>query len=205
MISEHQQEIASLYALGALPEAEETAFEAELRGNAELRELMSGLQRASAALALAAPRVAPPAELKAKVLDRIQAGSVAPAHFSQPGQVPPAAPGLQFRMADETSDWKQLPVPGAWIKLLSLQRDRGYAVLMGKLEPGVRYPAHLNAGPEDFCILTGDLHVGDRRLGPGDFHHADAGSHHDVNYSIAGCTLMAVLTVDHPLVAFAMA
>ena len=92
----------------------------------------------------------------------------------------------------------------AAVLLTCLPQDDA-ALLLGKLEPGTRYPAHVNAGPEDFCVLTGDLHVGDQRLGPGDFHHADAGSHHDVNYSIEGCTLMAVLTVDHPLVTFVMA
>jgi len=68
----------------------------------------------------------------------------------------------------------------------------------------VRYPAHTNAGPEDFYILTGDLHVSGRALGPGDFHHADAGSQHAENYSVEGCTLLAVLTADDPLVSFAL-
>jgi len=114
-------------------------------------------------------------------------------------------PGFRFLDANNREGWKQLPVPGAWIKLLSLERERGYAILLGKLEPGVRYPAHINAGPEDFYVLTGDLHIGERRLGPGDFHHADAGSRHGVNYSLEGCTLLAVLTTDDPLVEFAMA
>ena len=70
------------------------------------------------------------------------------------------------------SGWKPLPVPGAYIKPLSLEKERGYAVLLGKLDPGTRYPAHLNAGPEDFYILTGDLFIGDRKMVAGDFHHA---------------------------------
>jgi hypothetical protein len=37
------------------------------------------------------------------------------------------------------------------------------------------------------------------------FHHADAGSQHEENYSVEGCTLLAVLTTSDPLVAFAMA
>ena len=76
---------------------------------------------------------------------------------------------------------------------------------MGRIEAGVRYPAHINSGPEDFYILSGDLVVGDRKLGPGDFHHADVGSQHEVNYSEQGCTLLAVLTTDDPLVAYAAA
>jgi anti-sigma factor ChrR (cupin superfamily) len=76
---------------------------------------------------------------------------------------------------------------------------------MGKLDPGARYPAHVNAGPEDFFILTGDLHIGGTELKAGDFHHAEGGSQHEENFSVGGCTLLAVLTTDDPLVAFAMA
>jgi anti-sigma factor ChrR (cupin superfamily) len=111
---------------------------------------------------------------------------------------------LRFHEAASESGWKALPVSGAFIKLLSFEKARGYAVLLGKIEAGVRYPAHVNAGPEDFYILSGDLVVGNRRLVAGDFHHADKGSQHEVNYSEDGCTLLAVLTTDDPLVMFAM-
>jgi hypothetical protein len=202
MIHEQQEEQASLYVVGALGSAERDAFERELRANGELRELVLGLQRAAGLLAMTVPPVAPPKELRSKVLRRIGASHGGQNLERQPTLPTPA--GFRFHDANEKEGWKQLPIPGAWIKLLSLERERGYAVLLGKLDPGVRYPAHLNSGPEDFCILTGDLHIGERRLGPGDFHHADAGSQHEVNYSVGGCTLIAVLTTDDPLVAFAM-
>ena len=200
MTSEQQQEQASLYALGALTGLEREAFERELRANAELRQLALELQRTTGLLAKTVPQIAPPTELRHKVRQRIEAAATP----KQAGRPPlPMDSGFRFHDANEEEGWKQLPVPGAWIKLLSLERERGYAVLLGRLEPGVRYPAHVNVGPEDFCVLTGDLHFGTRRLGPGDFHHADAGSKHEVNYSIGGCTLLAVLTTEDPLVAFA--
>jgi len=202
MINEQQEEQAGLYALGALTATEQRAFEAELRGDPELRELVHRLQRTTGLLALVSPAVPLPRELRDKVLRRIETASATIPPTTE--RLPSAFPGLRFLDADNREGWKQLPVRGAWIKLLSLERERGYAVLLGKLEPGVRYPAHTNAGPEDFYILTGDLQVGERRLGPGDFHHADAGSQHGVNYSVEGCTLLAVLTTDHPLVEFAM-
>lgn len=200
MIHEQQQEKASLYVLGTMADAERAAFEREMRANTELRQLVRELQRTTGLLAMTAPQFSPPKNLRNKVLDLIR-------EQKQPSAKPQGAlpPAFRFVDANQQEGWKQLPVPGAWIKLLSVERERGYAVLLGKLDPGVRYPAHVNAGPEDFCILTGDLHIGDRRLGPGDFHHADAGSTHEVNYSAEGCTLIAVLTTDDPLVAFAMA
>ncbi|HEY6168363.1 MAG TPA: hypothetical protein VI454_10010, partial [Verrucomicrobiae bacterium] len=75
MITEQHQDRASLYALGALAEPEQRAFEAELRGNAELRDLVRGFQRAADALALAAPPAELPRELKTRVLDRIGTAS----------------------------------------------------------------------------------------------------------------------------------
>jgi anti-sigma factor ChrR (cupin superfamily) len=203
MITEQQQEQAALCALGLLTPDEERQFADDAQGNPELRQLLWSLQQTIAQVVLTGPTKAPPAQLKSKVLQRVRASSAQTA----PGQrvVEEPLAGLKFRMAAAPAQWKALPVPGAYIKLLSLEGDRGYAVLLGKLDPGTRYPAHTNAGPEDFYILTGDLQVSGRNLGPGDFHHADAGSFHDENYSIAGCTLLAVLTLDDPLVTLAMA
>ena len=203
MITEQQQEQASLYALGALPDAEARAFAAELHGNAELGELVRSLQRTADLMSLSAPVVQPPPALRDKVLQRIDEIATA----KKPATRPPlsALAGLNFIEAAAGQDWKPLPVPGTFIKLLSLEKERGYAVLLGKLDAGARYPAHVNAGPEDFFILTGDLVIGERRLMAGDFHHADGGSQHAENYSVGGCTLLAVLTTDDPLVAFAMA
>jgi quercetin dioxygenase-like cupin family protein len=206
MITEHQQDQASLYALGLLPEDDRPAFEAELHDIVELREFTRGLQRAADALALAAPPAELPRELKAKVMERIGPPNSVP---GRPAQPPRAAPGmlagLSFLMGSDSAGWKELPIKGAWVKLLSFERDRGYAVLLGKLDPGTRYPAHVNTSEEDIYVLTGDLHIGDIELGAGDFHHAERGSHHAENHSVGGCTVLSVLTTDNPLVAFAMA
>ena len=201
--SEQQQEQASLYLAGALSAEEHRAFEAELRANADLLELVRGLQGAADALALGVPQIAPPPGLRGKVLGCIEAHAAAATAQPQPPR--PPAPGFLFHGAGDSKGWKELPIRGAFIKLLSLERERGYAVLMGRLEAGVRYPAHRHIGSEELYILTGDLHIGDRTLGPGDFHHSDAGTAHDVNYSVAGCTLLAVLPADHELVQVAMA
>jgi hypothetical protein len=202
MMTEQQQELAARYVLDDLSTSEVEDFVAQLRADPELREFLLSLQKTMDRLVLMGAEAAPAPALKAKILGRIQAWST-PAVPTAQTMGPTVPEGLRFLSASN-SGWKPLPIKGAFIKLLSLQADRGYAVLMGKLDPGVRYPAHTNAGPEDFYILTGDLVVGDQVLGPGDFHHADAGSTHVENYSVEGCTLLAVLTTDDPLVQFAM-
>jgi len=199
MITPLQEEQASLYALGLLCPHDERALEAEMRAHADLRKLVRSLQGTASLLAHVAPTVSPSPTLKGAILRRVE---------NLPAGGPPTSPKMEaelaFKPLADESGWKPLPLPGAFIKLLSFEPRRGYAVLMGKLEAGVRYPAHINAGPEDFVLLSGDLHVSGRRLGPGDFHHADGGSAHEENYSVEGCTLVAVLTTEDPLVAYAM-
>lgn len=74
MISETQQEQASLYALGLLDADEADAFEREMTADPALLGLVRDLDEAAASLALAAGKPdAPPSALKAKIL-----GAVAP-------------------------------------------------------------------------------------------------------------------------------
>ena len=201
MISEQQQEQASLYALGALTAAEKQDFEANLRSQPELRALVRNLQSTAEALARSVPPVTPPPELRARVLRSVSGAAPQTLPFTGPV----VDPAFFFIAASDSSGWKELPVPGAFLKLLSADRERGYAVLLGRLEAGVRYPAHPHKSPEEIFVLTGDLTIAGRRLGPGDFHHCDAGTEHPINYSEEGCTLLAVLSLDHDLAKFAMA
>jgi anti-sigma factor ChrR (cupin superfamily) len=203
MISELQQEQASLYVLGALTAAERENFEAELGAEAELRELVHSLQRTTGLLAMACPPASPPRDLRERILRRIETAGERSNAAAPPGLS--MIQRFRFVAADDPAGWKQLPIPGASVKLLSLDRERGYAILLGRLAPGVRYPAHTHEGSEDLLILTGDLHIGGRAMRPGDFNHSDAATSHGVNYSVEGCTLVAVLSLDHALAKFAMA
>ena len=83
MISESQQEQASLYALGLLDADEAVAFERELDADAELREFVREIQDTIALLAWAGDRVgqSPPPELKRRILAETRtrgSGSAAP-------------------------------------------------------------------------------------------------------------------------------
>lgn len=205
MISEQQQELASLYVLGALTAAEKESFEADLRATPELRSLVHQLDRTTGLIASSVPPVAPPRHLRDKILSSIGAPAAAITDTRSGLRSETSNPAFFFIAANDPAGWKQLPVPGASLKLLSADRERGYAILLGKLERGVRYPAHPHVTAEDFMVLTGDLTVAGRQLGPGDFHHCDAGTEHPVNFSDEGCTLLAILSLDHELVKFAMA
>jgi anti-sigma-K factor RskA len=73
MIDERLEEQAGLYVLGVLTPDEATAFEAALKQDAELRQLVASLRVSRDALAGSLPQVAPPPALKQKILDQIAA------------------------------------------------------------------------------------------------------------------------------------
>jgi anti-sigma factor ChrR (cupin superfamily) len=58
---------------------------------------------------------------------------------------------------------------------------------------GATYPAHDHAGYEELYVLSGDLETEGRLLGPGDFLHAEPGSHHNPLHSPHGCTALLVV------------
>jgi len=87
MITERQQENATLHALGLLDGAERAAFESELVSSPELQSLVASLIRASAAIALTVPQVEPPATLKASILDAVSASLTAAPLAPEPAPV----------------------------------------------------------------------------------------------------------------------
>ena len=83
MITERQEEQAALHALGLLEGDERVTFESEMARNPEVRALVDSFVESSAAMALMAPQVAPPPQLKQRVLaacaTQESAGAAAPA------------------------------------------------------------------------------------------------------------------------------
>jgi anti-sigma-K factor RskA len=96
MISDDQQDQATLYALDLLSGAEAAAFERELANDSELQTLVRELSDAAAAMALTSAPSAPSASLKNRVMQQIAAESQTPAR------------------ASETTDQKIIPFP-TWI------------------------------------------------------------------------------------------
>src|SRR5262249_10314008 len=108
MITEAQQEQASLYVLGAMTAVEAQAFEGELHSNRELREFVHSLQTVTGVIASSAPSVALPGELREKVLRRIDEANEVDARAAITAL--PGRSGFRFLGADETAGWKRLPV-----------------------------------------------------------------------------------------------
>ena len=178
------KELAAGFAAGSLETDEQAEFRALLKAaSPEAKHEASRIVDTAGLISLALPRKAPSASLKGKILSRIR---------------PPKPTPELFQFIPGTGDayWRPLRVPGAFAKLLSIEKEKGYAVVLGKLDPGTHYPAHHHIGPEQIYVLSGDLHIGEVALRAGDFHTAAAGSDHGINYSENGCTILAIVSTE---------
>jgi quercetin dioxygenase-like cupin family protein len=101
-------------------------------------------------------------------------------------------PGFAIRWSPD-DDWVPHPVPGIRMKVLSINRRNGYATLLLDVAPGTRFPAHHHDGDEECYVLSGSVHTLGRRLGPGDFLHADAGTDHGELWTDEGARVLLVV------------
>jgi anti-sigma factor ChrR (cupin superfamily) len=177
----HSQRLM-LHALQALPAADTSVMEAHLAECAECRREVESLS---------------------SVID-------SPAAWPE-DILRPAAPlwhHLARRIADETGkapardledgwkepDWREA-APGLWYQLLAADTRSSRVTMLVRLEPGVEYPPHVHAGCEELHLLDGELWIDDRKLHPGDYNRAEAGTADKRVWSETGCT--CVLITSH--------
>jgi anti-sigma factor ChrR (cupin superfamily) len=175
------RELAPSYALGALDADEEAAFEKHLRlGCPACEAELRAFEDVAAELGQAVAQE-PPADLRQRLLSKLAAAPRVPGTVYEKGGV------VVFR-PDEMA-WRNL-LPGIQIKLLSNEPDRRYSTTLVRMDPGTRYPRHRHADVEEIFLLSGDLHLGDDAMRPGDYCRAEAGSIHGETYSVSGCVFL---------------
>jgi anti-sigma factor ChrR (cupin superfamily) len=103
----------------------------------------------------------------------------------------PVPEGFSFSFANE--GWQPYPLPGIRMKVLAVDRTRDCATLLIEAAAGARFPAHHHGGAEECYVISGDAYSLGRRLGPGDFIHADAGTDHDELYTVGGALVLLVV------------
>ena len=100
---------------------------------------------------------------------------------------------------DADDDWMPHPVPGIRMKVLALNKQRGYATLLLDVAPGTRFPPHHHGGAEECYVVSGSLFTCGRRLGAGDFVHADAETDHGELWTEEGCRVILVVPPEEHL------
>ena len=167
---------AALYLFGQLPPAEAKAFESE--ADQARRDALIEMTEVAAALALTASPVAPPPELKLRVLERIEGKPY---------------PGLFSKRAQEQGPWKPSRTPGISYKKLYFDKASGLVTMLVKMEPGARLAAHTHGRTEQCLILEGELRYSDEKIyRAGDFTWAEAGSVDPALYTVEGNVLLIV-------------
>ncbi|HWP45227.1 MAG TPA: cupin domain-containing protein [Blastocatellia bacterium] len=179
-------EMAPLYALGVMSEDEARAFADHLaKGCEDCQRELASFEAVVADLGLAAQQIAPPPNLKQELASRLsEIGSqeVAPER--------PARGQFISIQADE-GEWRAIQ-EGVLVKLLAIDRATGYVTSLVRMSAGARLPRHLHSGVEQLFILEGDCHIHGERLGPGDYHKAEAGSIHETTYTESGTLFLLI-------------
>lgn len=203
MNHEDLMELLPLRALGVLEGTEAAALDDHLRGGCGIcASELKQLEMTTGMLAYSVPPVAPPAALRARILEaaRADSGSVAPAQqvWKSWAQAPPAAGSLQVTRAGE-GDW-ETAAEGVDVKRLSYDAERRIATMLVRMAAGSAYPPHRHALAEECYVIAGDLHVGDLVLHAGDFQRAEAASVHVTQFTESGCLLFITSSLEDELI-----
>ena len=174
-------EVAPLYALGALSQSEARAFEQHLEeGCGVCDEERRSFQRTVDALGFGAPEADPPDVIRARLLKTVDT------------EVPSAGEPREFTSIHSAEgEWMEIQA-GVLVKLLNVDRATGIATSLVRMLAGAQLPPHEHAGVEQIFVIEGDCNVRGERLGPGDYHRAEAGSVHETTNTVGGTLFLLV-------------
>jgi DNA-directed RNA polymerase specialized sigma24 family protein/anti-sigma factor ChrR (cupin superfamily) len=98
---------------------------------------------------------------------------------------------LPLRRRWSEPEWEEA-APGLWYKLLAVDSEQHRVSMLVRLGAGGQYPPHTHAGVEELHLLEGELRIDERRLHPGDYNRAEAGSGDQRVWSETGCACVLV-------------
>lgn len=176
--SEHSERTYA-YAVQALPAAEVPLLQAHLASCARCREELEALRPVvDAFVGWPTDVLRPSASLPARLSQRIAATT------GQPPVTPPERRWVE-------PNWEEV-APGILVKLLANDDERQIVSMLVRLLPNVEYPPHTHAGVEELHLLDGELWIDDRKLYPGDYNRAVAGTGDKRVWSETGCTCVLI-------------
>lgn len=162
---------SALYVLGALSVEDAARFEQRLALGCGLCQAeVRSYEATAAALSASVPAVAPPGELRQRLLDQVR-------------DVQPR-PSMEIVRADDAG-FVQTPMPGVQFRYLN-----GKNTFLVKMAPKSELPAHDHKHNEQCLMLEGSVRGDGQTAYAGDFVFMPAGSHHKALYSEEGCLFL---------------
>ena len=182
----HQSAQVSAYVMQTLPRDEAAAVEAHIASCSHCRQELERL-RAVADVFVFWPTdvLRSPASLQERLARRIAA---------ETGDDPAPPPPSQW----VEPAWEEV-APGISCKLMATDPMNHRVSMLVRLAPGVEYPPHAHAGREELFLLEGELWINDRKLHPGDYNRAEAGSVDTRVWSETGCTCVLITSTQDVL------
>ena len=167
----------SAYVIQALPPGEAAALEAHMASCSQCQQELEELRPVAASFAgWPTDVLRPPAALQERLARRIATDG---------------NPLLASAGQWDDPEWDEV-APGIFCKLMATDTERHRVSMLVRLLPGVDYPAHTHAGLEELFLLDGELWIDDRKLYPGDYNRAEAGTSDARVWSETGCTCVLV-------------
>jgi anti-sigma factor ChrR (cupin superfamily) len=172
-------ELVSAYALGALPAGETRLFDAHLASCPDCQRELQRLRPAVDALRSSPAEFLQPSD---SLWDRL--------HERIRGEASEdTLTGGLFAWREP--EWEEV-APGICCKLLATDMERDRVSMLVRLAPGVAYPPHRHAGVEELFLLDGELWIDHRKLYPGDYYRAEAGTADQRVWSATGCVCLLI-------------
>ena len=177
-------ELVFLHALRALPANEIPVLEAHLAVCEACRNEMDALRPIVGAFVSWPTDVLRPADsLWERLAQRIGA------------EATQAPIGHAAAIREQASEWEEL-APGIFCKLLATDTEKDRVSMLVRLAPGAAYPPHDHAGLEELYLLHGELMIDEKKLYPGDYNRAEAGTGDQRVWSETGCTCLLITSTQ---------
>jgi anti-sigma factor ChrR (cupin superfamily) len=173
-----QRDLASLYALGLLDEAESSAFQQHLSSCGLCEDEVRHSGHLAVQLAGTIPAAVPPTGLRQRVLNE----TVLPL-------------GVVAFVRGAERDWHPTSFEGVSMARLYEDPVRGELASLIRMLPGARFPSHQHASVEHCYVVEGDLVFEDHTMTTGDYSAGSPGRNHTSATTTKGCTLFLVHNV----------
>jgi putative transcriptional regulator len=187
-----RRDLVASYALAALERSETELMKAHLPTCPECQQEYHALSSVTDTLSAWRAQTLPSAgQLWNRLAERIS---------HQPQNKVVASPSVTASPVQGWSEprWKEV-APGISCKLLSTDDEADRVSMLVRLAPNTSYPPHRHADVEELYLLEGELWIESRKLEPGDYNRAEAGTSDQRVWSETGCMCLLITSPSDQL------